>query len=214
MLQRLFGTAHNAQVAIRAARWVVIDCETSGLDPARDRLLSIGAVAVQAGRIDLADSFGAVLRQETPSAAENMLIHGIGADAQRAGRPATEVMGAFARYLGDGVPVAFHAPFDAAIVRGAMSAALASPAPAPGQWLDLAELAPALFPDRARSHRSLDDWLHAFGIATPQRHDALGDAYATAQLMLILLAEAERQRIGTVGGLRRASDAVRLLAPR
>ena len=212
MLQRLFGAARKAQVAIRTARWVVIDCETTGLDPARDRLLSIGAVAVQAGRIELADSFHAVLRQETPSAAENMLIHGIGADAQRAGRPAPEVMWAFARYLGDGLPVAFHASFDAAVVRRAMPDA-AAPA-VRESWLDLARLAPALFPDRARSHRSLDDWLQAFGIAAYARHDALGDAYATAQLLLVVLAEAERQRLARVGGLRRAADAIRLLAPR
>jgi len=71
------------------------------------------------------------------------------------------------------------------------------------RWLDLAQLAPALHPDRARERRSLDDWLKAFEIPSPSRHDALADAYATAQLLLVLLADAERQGIGTVEGLRR-----------
>ena len=34
------------------------------------------------------------------------------------------------------------------------------------------------------------------------RHDALGDAFATAQLLLVLLAEAKRQRLETVEDLR------------
>lgn len=200
LLRRLFGGA--APVAIRSARWVVIDCEASGLDPARDRLLSVGAVAVHDARVELADSFHAVLRQETPSSAENILVHRIGADAQRAGRPAQEALGAFRRYLGGGLPVAFHADFDSRLLD------------MPGPWLDLARLAPALYPERARTHRALDDWLQAFGVAAPERHDALADAYATAQLLLVLLAEAERQRALTAGELHRISRAAGWLGAR
>ena len=193
-LARLFGGA--PAVPLRAARWVVIDCETSGLDPARDRLLSVGAVAVRGARVVLGEAFSAVLRQDAPHAAADVLVHGIGADAQRGGRPVAEAMSEFSAFLGDGLPVAFHAPFDAAVLRRAIAGF-------DPRWLDLAQLAPALHPDRARERRSLDDWLKAFEIPSPSRHDALADAYATAQLLLVLLADAERQGIGTVEGLRR-----------
>lgn len=196
---------------IAALRWVVIDCETSGLDPARDRLLAIGAVAVRGGRIELADSFGATLRQAEPSAAHNILVHGIGADAQLAGEPPEQALGAFARYLGDGVPVAFHAPFDAQVLERAMAAVPG--ASAPRQWLDLAALAPALRPEEARRCKLLDDWLGAFGIETHARHEALADAFAAAQLLLALLAEAKRQRIDTLEGLQRAGRERRWLMP-
>lgn len=203
-LARLLGVRGEAD-PIRAARWVVLDCETSGLDPARDRLLAVGAVAVRGGKIELAESFSAVLRQESPSDAGNILVHGIGGEAQRSGRPADEALREFAGFLGDGLPAAFHAPFDDAALRRAMSA-VRGLAP-PRNWLDLAQLAPALYPGRVsgrlRARRSLDDWLGEFGIACAERHDALGDAVATAQLFLVLLAEAERQRINTVGELRR-----------
>jgi DNA polymerase-3 subunit epsilon len=197
LLARLFG--RRTALTLRAARWVVVDCETSGLDPARDRLLALGAVAVRAGRIELDESYTAVLRQVAPSDAGNILVHGIGGEAQRGGRPAQEVLREFAGFLGDGLPVAYHAPFDAEVLRRAM--APAAGLRAPRAWHDLARLAPALFPGPGHAQRALDDWLALFGIACPSRHDALADAYATAQLLLVLLAEAERQGAGTVDRL-------------
>lgn len=211
LLARLFGSGDAR--ALRAARWVVVDCETSGLDAARDRLLALGAVAVRGGRIELAESFSAVLRQDRPSEPANILVHGIGGEAQRAGRGPGEALREFCDFLGDGLPVAFHAPFDAAILRRAI--AEIPRLHAPRSWLDLAQLAPALLPGAGPAkgeRRALDDWLAELGIAHPARHDALADAYATAQLLLVLLAEAERQGAGTVDGLRRLERSGRWIA--
>jgi hypothetical protein len=44
-----------------------------------------------------------------------------------------------------------------------------------------------------------------------ERHDALGDAFSTAQLLLVALAEAKRQGVDTVEGLRAAQRAGRWL---
>jgi DNA polymerase-3 subunit epsilon len=184
------------------ARWVVIDCETSGLDAARDRLLSVGAIAVRDGRIGLAESFQAHVKQQAPSAVDNILIHGIGGDAQLAGSPVTEVVQHLAAHAGDAMPVGFHADFDAAVLRRHGFVARS-------RWLDLAMLAPVLFP--GRKAQQLDDWLAEFGIASHARHDALGDAFATAQLLLVALAEAKRQGIDTVEALRAVERSSRWL---
>ena len=190
---------------LEGARWVVIDCETSGLDAARDRLLSVGAVAVRDSAVDLQEFYQAKVRQTTPSASENILIHGIGGDAQRAGQPLAEVIDGLARFLGDCLPVGFHAPFDAAVLRRHGLQARA-------KWLDLATLAPALFPAKGKADSALEHWLGAFGIPARARHDALGDAFATAQLLLVALAEAKRQRVASVEGLREAASS-RFLRP-
>lgn len=191
-------------------RWVVLDCETSGLDPARDRLLSVGAVRVALGRIDLSAPFCAVLRQQAPSDEANILVHRIGADAQLAGRDPETVLRALDAYLEGAYPVAFHAAFDAAVLRRAM--AKVRGLHAPRRWLDLARLAPALFPSLGRGLHALDDWLQAFGIEAADRHDALADAYATAQLHLVLLAEAERQGLRTQEDLASVAGDARWLA--
>lgn len=184
-----------ARTPLAGARWVAIDCETSGLDAARDRLLSVGAIEVRDGRVELAGAYAAHVRQETPSGRDNILVHGIGGDAQRAGRPLAEVAAALERFVGDAIPCGFHARFDAAVLRrhGVRLRA---------KWLDLAALLPALFPDRGRTESPLDHWLAAFEIPALARHDALGDAFAAAQLLLVALAEARRQRIETLEQLR------------
>lgn len=189
---------------IASARWVAIDCETSGLDPARDRLLSVGAIAVRESRVDLGGSFSALVRQPEPSAAANIMVHGIGGDAQLAGLPTQDVMASLAAYVDDAIPVGFHAPFDEAILRRHGFKARQ-------RWIDLAALLPVLFADRKRERTSLDHWLQAFGIPAEARHDALGDALVTAQLMLVALAEAQRQRLDTVEELRALQRAGRWL---
>ena len=188
---------------LAGARWVVIDCETSGLDPARDRLLSVAAVKVRDGAVDLQDYFERRVRQEAPSARDNILVHGIGGDAQRGGEPLAQVSEALLAFAGDDLPVAFHAAFDAAVLRrhGVKLRA---------RWLDLAALAPALFPRRPA--KALDEWLAQFAIPARARHDALGDAFATAQLLLVLLAEARRQGVADVEALREAATS-RFLRP-
>lgn len=182
---------------LQDAAWLVIDCETSGLDVRRDRLLSAAAVEVRGDRIALERAFAAVLRQAEPSAAANILVHGIGGEAQLGGRPPAEALAELARVMEGRLPVAFHAPFDQEILRRAFEREKVRTAKA--RWLDLATLAPALFP--GRKAKTLEDWLAAFGIECPGRHDALADAYASAELLLVLLAEARRQGVQTVEAL-------------
>ena len=179
-----------AAAPIGAVRWVVIDCETSGLDSSRDRLLSVAGVALRGGRIDPSDSYGAFVGQAQASSPDNILVHGIGGDAQLAGRPLEDVMASFDAWSGEGILVAFNAPFDAAFLKRRIG-------------LDLARLAPALGADRARVRRTLDDWLQEYGIKVLERHDALADAFATAQLFLVLLAQAARQGVTTDADLMR-----------
>lgn len=189
-----------------SVRWVVVDCETSGLDPTRDRLLSVGAVGVLGQRIPADDRFDVVLRQAQPSPAADVLVHGIGVRAQASGAEPGRALEAFAGFAGAAPLAAFHADFDRAVLERAVRRHAIG---WKGRWLDLAQLLPALFPARRRAARSLDAWLAEFGIAHPGRHDALADAYVSAQLLQLALAEAARQGCRTVGQVMRASAAAK-----
>ncbi len=198
---RLCGADDEA--ASDERRWIVLDVETTGLDVRRDKLLAIAAVAVHVDahaspRIVLQDSFEALLHHASPSADKgNILLHGIGVDAQRSGAPAHAVLAAFEQWLGRSPLLAFHAAFDRAMIDRTMQAELQRRLH--NRWLDLAPVARALHPEAGA--RSLDEWLAHFGIDCAVRHQAAADTLATAELLLRLWPAARVKRCATFAGL-------------
>lgn len=202
-IRRLLGRAPaDAGAAIGASglRWIVVDVETTGLDQAADALLAIGAVAVHGERIAVGDSFEILVRPDRPSSRDNILIHGIGGEAQQGGVDPATACTQFLEFVGDAPLVAFHAPFDRAFLARAVRTHLRRSLR--NQWFDLAELAPALYPKVKAS--GLDEWLRHFHIDVRQRHHASSDAFATAMLFVRLLAALPPQQ--------RTPHAVRKLA--
>lgn len=182
----------------RACRYVVADVETSGLDMKKDSLISIGAVAVAGGLLDFADAFQIVLRQEQVSTHDNVLIHGIGHEAQNTGVEPAEALLAFLEYVGRSPLVAYHAFFDQAMIAKATRRYLGCD---PGlSWIDLAWVLPDFFPFRDGLRIPLDAWLERFSIENLLRHNAVSDAYATAKLLQVAIAAAGRKAADTPAG--------------
>lgn len=201
----------RAGSAISARRWVVLDTETSGLDPARDLLLSIGAVAVSPDGICVGDSFEVVLRNDRAGGRDNIVVHGIGYDEQSAGLPLPQALEALKDYVADAPCVGFHCAFDQAVlVNAGRRAGIELP---PWRWMDVAQLAAALDSQRYRDGcRDLDGWLAAAGIEVAARHNAAADALATAELLLHLRARAEPTMRVDFAALARVSRQHRWLA--
>ncbi|WP_108469740.1 3'-5' exonuclease [Polynucleobacter difficilis] len=169
-------------------RWIVLDVETSGLNPHSDRLLAIAAVALDVSpdferiAIVIGDSYEAVLKQDLPSSKDNILVHHIGAQAQADGRPPIEVLEEFRAWVGNCPLLAFHSAFDEAMLNRAY--ALAGLKPLHNEWLDIEPLAKITGVNP--SLRALDDWLGYFGIECAVRHQAAADTFATAELLMRL----------------------------
>ncbi|MFP5410862.1 MAG: PolC-type DNA polymerase III [Gammaproteobacteria bacterium] len=195
---------------LAAMRWCVVDVETGGLDALHDPLLAIGAVHVEGGRIALESSFEVGLAQAQSTAAANILIHGIGGTAQRAGEAPQAALLDWLDFAGSAPRVAFHAGFDQAVLAREARAQLGLKLAAP--WFDAAVVAPLLFPHAAAHCRQLDDWLAHFGIAVYARHGALADAYATAELWLVLLKAMQEEGLGTARQLHKLLRARRWLS--
>jgi DNA polymerase-3 subunit epsilon len=181
LLDRLLGRPRPEH-----QRWVVVDVETSGMDVASDALISIGAVAMhEDGHVLPGDSIEIVVQQDSASSRENILVHGVGA-----------------------APIlAFHAPFDRGFLARVVKYYVNQPFD--NVWLDVAELAPALYP--SLNLRSLDEWLLRFGIPVAARHSAASDAFATALLAARLLPEARRQGAPSFGKMMRLARNARWL---
>jgi DNA polymerase-3 subunit epsilon len=192
----------STSTALARARIVVVDTETSGLDVRHDRLLSIGACVVSGGTVSIAESFYQELRQPSASQDANILVHGIGREAQLAGEPESEALSAFLAFAGKSPMAAFNAPFDHEFLARALRDHLGvnfRP-----DWIDLADLPKAMYPAEAATLRTLDDWLARFSIVHHERHNALADAYCTAQLLLVMMDKAERGGCRSVRALIRA----------
>jgi DNA polymerase-3 subunit epsilon len=82
--------------------------------------------------------------------------------------------------------------------------------PLDNPWLDLAALAPALYPKLLL--KSLDEWLNRFGIQVSTRHSAAADAFATALLASRLLPEARRQGATSYGKMLKLARNARWVA--
>ena len=208
LMRRLFGPDLSPEQRGRLDAWrklpdeggriVVVDVETRGLDPTRDALISIGAVAVRDGRIALGGGFSVVLRQKDASSRENILVHGITGETQRQGLPPADALLDFLEYLGKSPLVAFHVAFDETAIRRAMKEYLGLDFR--HRWLDLAHVLPAIRP--SLNLRTLDDWVHHFSIVIEERHDALCDALATAELLLIASKEMSYDRMRSIANRR------------
>ncbi len=231
-LQSLFGTRHAAaqpdaataaavarwqalpapdlRGPLAAQRWIVVDVETTGLNIREDRLLAIGAVAVEGDEIRLERSFEVVLRQQAASDAGNILIHRIRGGEQLEGVEAAEALLAFLEYAQKLPCAAFHAAFDEAMLRRAVSDTLGIEFGLP--FIDLAQLAPALVRDAPPKLGSLDEWTAHFSIEIAARHRAVADALGTAQLLQVLLWHASAQSVSSADQLFRMAREQRWLS--
>jgi DNA polymerase-3 subunit epsilon len=155
------------------------------LDPRQDRLLAIAAVCIhlnedQSLKIDIFDSFEAVLKQDLVSDKDNILLHGIGAQAQMMGENPQLVLRNFERWVGNAPLLAFHAAFDESMIQRAYQYQLGYKLK--NAWIDVEPLVSASYPEVKA--RSLDQWMEHLGIECAVRHQAAADTFATAELIL------------------------------
>ena len=197
---------------IRPRRWVVIDVETTGLDPRSDDLLCVAALAIDldgpAPQLAARDSFEAVIGQQVLRAThDNILLHGIGWGQQRQGQPQGQALQALTDWVADSPLLAYHAAFDQEVLRQAYKRChLVQPR---WQWLDMADLLPAAFP--ASQARSLDQWMQDLGVRCVRRHQAIADVWATAELFLKAWPRWQAQRLQSWADLAQSAKEQRWL---
>ncbi len=179
-------------------RLVVVDTETTGLDPARDRIIDIGAVALGPD-LAIVDSFTTLVDPGVPIPLFVSRLTGID-DGAVAGAPgAATALRDLREFAGDAVLIAHNATFDrdhlAAAARRVGAAALDN------DWYDTLEAALLLFPEFDR--HALPVLAAELGIEK-RAHRALPDAEATA----VLFARLARRAAGLAAEERRLFSAV------
>lgn len=201
-----FAQSWTEQTPVAEIRFVVLDTETTGLDPRRDRLITIGAVAVKANQMLLADSFEMLLQLAYNSS--SVTVHGITREQAQRGAAEPEALEQFLPYLRDGVIVGHHIRHDIETLNAAYERHFGITLQ--NRFLDTMDLTLHLQRDGAFANRpaiegfSLDALCAFFAVAPHDRHTAGGDAFITALIFLRLLHLGQRYGRATLGQMSEA----------
>lgn len=194
---------HNpASIPLLSLNAIAFDSETTGLDTSTARMIQLGAVRIVHGRVDETQSFQQMINPGVPIPSESQAIHGI-SDADVADAASfSEVVGRFDEWRQDSVLVGYAAGFDLAMLnREKQIAGLKWSAP---RCLDVRFLVNLLSPNLPDF--SLDTIASWIGVETHNRHSALGDAIATAEIFVALIPKLRESGIRTLAEVERACD--------
>jgi len=193
----------GAATALECASFVVFDLETTGLSPARSRIVEIGAQRVDGLATGL--TFETLVNPGVPLPAAITALTGIGQGAVRRAPPADLAVRRFLSFAGDAVLVAHNARFDMGFLDRAVERLTGRRVAAP--VVDTVWLARRLLSGRTRRF-GLGHLAHFFGTSVEPCHRALADAAATAEILIALIGLAQERGAETV------ADLVELSAPR
>lgn len=171
-------------------QFLAVDLETTGLDPERDEILSIGLVPIQHQRILLGDSAYMLVKPSGSIPASSAVVHRIFDDQAAHGIPLAEAMQHVLRQLTGKILVAHHAPVETAFLRQACRRLYASDAVFPTvdtlaverNWIERRHLSLASGGLRLAAVRT------RYGLPRYPVHNALSDALAAAELLLAQIA--------------------------
>ena len=196
--------------SIKDTGFVVIDTETTGLKPEKgDVLLSVAGIGLVQGRVDLSKSFYELIQPDREIPHESVVIHHLTPGKMNRTPVAKEVdvLIRFFEFCGSRVLVGHHVSFDVRFLNHALQKhfgiTLAN------KVVDTAVVAKAIqemhnpvgASIEQTSYVGLDELAKQFDISMPDRHDAYGDAFATALVFQRLIGMLGKKGIKTLKGL-------------
>ena len=174
---------------------VVLDTETTGLDPQRDRVISVGAIRLHGARLYRSRTLNMLVNPERSIPSRTIAIHGISNAMVADAPPFEQIVDRIVEHTSGLVVIGHYIQFDIAILRSEMQRCGLDWRPAGS--LDVMLLYAGLFPDRPSLR--LDDIAADLDVPVIGRHSALGDALTTGEIFLRLLAVMPAHGVDTLG---------------
>jgi DNA polymerase-3 subunit epsilon len=180
----------------------VFDTETTGLNPREgDEIVALGAVRIVNGRLLASECFEQLVKPARGLRPESIRIHGIQPEMLEGQPDVQQVLRSFQRFCEGTILVAHNAAFDMRLLQlQGEGAGLRFENPVLDTMLLSAVAHPAL------DEHSLEAIADRLGVVIMGRHTALGDAIATAEILLKLLPLLETAGISTLKQAREASQ--------
>jgi DNA polymerase-3 subunit epsilon len=172
----------NTSKTVALSRFLVIDCEMSGLNPNEHQLLSIAWIIIENGRIQCADRRHFLINAEG-GAGESVLIHGLHDHMLAGGNSVVKALMLLVQEAKNSVLVFHHAPLDLEFLQRASRRHFHCPLLFP--YIDtLAVEKKRLALQGRHGGLRLQQCRERYGLPATAQHNALSDARATAELFL------------------------------
>lgn len=174
--------------AIGNEEFVSVDCETTGLNPRKDDIVSIGAVRIKGSRILTSEAFNVRVKPRAELAASSIKIHQIRKSDVAEEGPIRSELPAFLKFIGNRPLIGYWISFDVRMLNKEIFKMLNITLQ--NATIDVCDLyyerkygnAPPGTKIDLRFAAILED----LQLPPLQAHDALNDAISTAQMYLIL----------------------------
>lgn len=175
----------------RTVSYIALDLETTGLDPRKDEILSIGLVGIEKMEIDMATARHELINPGRDIPEKSAVIHHITDDRAAGGRPLESVLQEILPLMAGKVLIAHHARFELGFLQRACKQLFNAPFLMP--VVDTQAVARRRFERRNLAYRAnalrLATLREQHGLPRYRLHNALSDAVAAAELFLAQLAQ-------------------------
>lgn len=194
------------ETPIRSLRYAVLDTEFTSLDQRSNRLLSVGAVAMEGASIRMGEQFYRVLNPGVEVPASTIVVHQLRPSDIEQGEPPLQALAELWDYIAGAVIVGHFIKMDMDLLRKEMRGSEHS---LDGPVVDTAKVHHWLL----RNGRYSDDLFHRleildlaslaklYNIESREAHHALDDAFVTARLWQKLIYQLEARGVHTLAGL-------------
>ena len=167
--------------------YICLDCETSGLNPRKDEILSIGAVHIKGNKILMRETFNLFLKPSKHIAEESIKIHQIRPIDLQNGLDPQDAIYQLLDFIGSRPIVGYYIKFDVAIISKYTKKFIGIKLPN-----ETIEVSSMYYKTRKRSSDyefidlKFDTILKNLDIPALGKHDALNDAIMTSMMFLKL----------------------------
>ena len=169
---------------------VSIDCETTGLDPHNDDLLTVAAVKIRDGKIMTSEKLDLRLPASPKQAADSIKIHGIRKVDLAESAPFSEALPRVLDFIGNRPLLGYYINFDVTLLNRYIRDSFGFELPNP--TLELADIFKAKTRQQDGADLRLERILDELNVPTFGRHTAIGDATMVAMAWVKLQKATQR----------------------
>jgi len=203
----------NREKSITETQYIVFDTELTGLNLKKDSIVSLGAVKMAGMRIDLSKTYYRIVEPTAKLTGKSVVIHGITPSEASLSPRIDLLLPEFLDFCGYGIIVGHFVPIDLEFINKEMIRMFGFSMQSPAidtqmiyRWIRKKEEKLCAYHTGMREEMDLFSLASKYSIPVKEAHNALNDAFITAQLFQRFLSILSEFGVQTVDDLLRIGN--------